>query len=88
MISSRHDKEYGGEEEKKTMKRKRKRGATGRKGIRERERGFGGQSIERERASHVLPGLANMLINGVNSEGLLRWAMCSLRPAGPGTPPV
>ena len=57
MISSRHDKEYGGEEEKKTMKRKRKRGATGRKGIRERERGLGGQSIERERASQRTSGI-------------------------------
>lgn len=34
----------------------------------------------------LLPGLANMLINGVNSEGLRRCAMCSLRPVGPWTP--
>lgn len=37
--------------------------------------------------SNLLPGFANMLINGVSSDGLRRWAMCSLRPAGPGTPP-
>lgn len=61
-----------------------------RKWARERER-KGGERTRQERElsfNNVLPGLANMLINGVNSEGLLRWAMCSLRPAGPGTPPV
>lgn len=36
----------------------------------------------------LLPGLEYMLIRGVSSEGLLRWAMCSRRPVGPGTPPV
>ena len=35
----------------------------------------------------LLPGDENMLINGVSSEGLLRWAMCNRRPVGPGTPP-
>jgi hypothetical protein len=37
--------------------------------------------------SHLLPGEENMLIKGVSSEGLLRCAMWSLRPVGPGTPP-
>lgn len=43
---------------------------------------------EKQRMQNSLPGLANMLINGVSSEGLRRCAMCSLRPAGPGTPPT
>jgi hypothetical protein len=28
-----------------------------------------------------------MLMSGVSSDGLLRWAICSLLPVGPGTPP-
>jgi hypothetical protein len=40
-----------------------------------------------KRNDNLLPGEENMLIKGVSSEGLLRWAMCSLRPVGPGTPP-
>lgn len=36
---------------------------------------------------NLLPGDENMLISGVSSDGLLRWAIWSLRPVGPGTPP-
>jgi len=40
-----------------------------------------------EQENNLLPGVENMLIKGVSSEGLLRWAICNLRPVGPGTPP-
>lgn len=32
------------------------------------------------------PGEENILINGVSSDGLLRCAICNLRPVGPETP--
>jgi hypothetical protein len=37
----------------------------------------------KENGGGLLPGLANMLMSGVSSDGLRRCAMCSLRPAGP-----
>lgn len=40
-----------------------------------------------EKRNNLLPGEENMLMSGVSSDGLLRWAICSLLPVGPGTPP-
>jgi hypothetical protein len=48
-----------------------------------------GQAREhiRETKQNLLPGEENILMSGVSSDGLLRWAICSLLPVGPGTPP-
>lgn len=46
------------------------------------------QSRDSTTRINSLPGLAYMLIKGVSSEGLLRWAICRRFPAGPGTPPA